>query len=125
MTRTLLTLSAALLVASAAAAAPPDPAALAATIDARVDAKMKAEGVKPAAPATDAEFLRRATLDVLGRIPTVAEARLFLDDKAPDKRAKLIDKLVANPAAINHAATVWRYSLVPQAAPTCASSSST
>jgi hypothetical protein len=116
MTRVLPTLSAALFAASAAPAAPPDPASLAAGIDARIDEKLTARGVKPAAPASDAEFLRRATLDILGRIPTVAEARAFLDDKSADKRAKLIDGLLANPAAVNHAATVWRYTLVPQAA---------
>jgi hypothetical protein len=116
MTRVLLTLSAALLAASAASASPPDPAALAARIDARVDEQIKARGVTPAPAASDAEFLRRATLDVLGRIPTVAEARAFLDDRATDKRAKLIDQLLANPTAINHTATVWRYALVPQAA---------
>jgi hypothetical protein len=66
MTRILLTLSAALLVTSTSVAAP-DPAALAAKIDARIDANLKAEGVTPAAPASDAEFLRRATLDILGR----------------------------------------------------------
>lgn len=45
---------------------------------------------------SDAEFLRRIYLDVLGRIPTVSEARAFLDDKAADKRTKLIDKLFAS-----------------------------
>ena len=60
-----------------AAAAAPEPTALATKIDAHIDAKIKAARVKPTAPATDAEFLRRATLDILGRIPTVAEARPF------------------------------------------------
>ncbi len=46
---------------------------------------------------SDADFLRRIYLDVLGRIPTVAEARAFLDDKGADKRTKLIDQLFASP----------------------------
>jgi len=47
---------------------------------------------------TDAEFLRRATLDLAGRIPTVDELRAFLDDARPDKRALCIDRLLAAPA---------------------------
>ena len=40
----------------------------------------------PVGPADDAEFLRRVCLDLVGKIPTAAEARDFLDDPAPDKR---------------------------------------
>jgi hypothetical protein len=54
---------------------------------------------KLAAPvASDAEFLRRVTLDLNGTIPTAAETRAFLGDSDPDKRRKLIDKLLASPA---------------------------
>lgn len=53
---------------------------------------------KHAAPlAADAEFVRRVTLDLSGTIPTTAEARAFLADTDPDKRVKLIDKLLAAP----------------------------
>jgi len=47
--------------------------------------------------ADDAEFLRRIYLDLAGRIPSVKEARAFLEDKSADKRAKLIDQLLAGP----------------------------
>ena len=50
-----------------------------------------------AGPATDAEFLRRASLDLAGLLPTVAEARAFLDDKDAAKREKLVDRLLASP----------------------------
>lgn len=110
----LFALLAALAVSLSASAAPPDPTGLAAKIDARINEKLKAHNLKPAEAAGDAEFHRRATLDILGRIPTVAEARAFLDDKSPDKRAKLIDRMIGSPAAINHAATQWRYALVAQ-----------
>ena len=43
--------------------------------------------------ATDEEFLRRVYLDITGTIPTADKARAFLDDKSPDKRAKLIDEM--------------------------------
>jgi hypothetical protein len=53
---------------------------------------------KKAAPlATDAEFLRRVTLDLTGTIPSAADARAFLADPTPDKRVKLIDRLLASP----------------------------
>ena len=58
-----------------------DPAdKLAALIDQLLAADWEARGVKPAAPADDAEFCRRVYLDVIGRAPKVAETREFLDD---------------------------------------------
>src|SRR4051812_20739681 len=65
------------------AAAREGPAAaqeLPAAIDARVAEKWQAVGAGPAPPADDAEFLRRVTLDLTGTIPSVSEARDFLDD---------------------------------------------
>src|SRR5262249_47781757 len=53
---------------------------------------------KPAsARGDDAEFLRRIYLDLAGRIPSVQEARAFLQDNADDKRTKLVDRLLAGP----------------------------
>jgi hypothetical protein len=60
-------------------------------------------GVNPAT-ASDAEFLRRASLDIIGMPPTADEARAFLADAAPDKRQKLIDKLFASPQHARHLA---------------------
>lgn len=57
----------------------------------------KAEGKPAAALADDAEFLRRVHLDFAGRIPSAAQTRAFLQDTAPDKRAKVIDQLLASP----------------------------
>src|SRR6266404_2722907 len=74
-----------------AADAPLDAAALAARIDAHVNARLAEQGVKPVALADDAAFLRRVYLDLTGRIPRVADVRDFLDDKTPDKRARLIE----------------------------------
>ena len=51
----------------------------------------------PADRSSDAELLRRVSLDFSGRIPTSAAVRAFLDDASPDKRQKLIDSLLASP----------------------------
>ena len=50
--------------------------------------------INPSAPATDGEWCRRLHLDILGRIPTVDELNAFLADKDPDKRTKLVAKLL-------------------------------
>jgi hypothetical protein len=54
---------------------------------------------------SDAEFLRRVSLDLIGYPPTAAEARAFLADPAPDKRVKLVDQLLASPRFSRHLAT--------------------
>jgi hypothetical protein len=104
------------LIARPSFAAPPDPAKLAAQIDARIDARLKAEGATPAPAADDAEFLRRAYLDLAGRIPAPRDVHDFLADKTPDKRAKLIDSLLESPRHATHFAAVWRAALLPEAA---------
>jgi hypothetical protein len=56
-----------------------------------------ARGQPASATADDAEFLRRVFLDFAGRIPSAAEASAFLQDRAADKRARLIDRLLESP----------------------------
>ena len=63
-------------------------------IDHYIFGKMERDGVPHAPQASDVEFLRRVTLDLTGRIPARAEVRAFLADDDPDKRDKLIDRLV-------------------------------
>jgi Protein of unknown function (DUF1549)/Protein of unknown function (DUF1553) len=73
-------------------------AASASFIDQLAAKKMNADGVVPAPPAGDAEFLRRVSLDLTGRIPSVDRAAAFLDDSNAGKRAALIDELLSSPA---------------------------
>ncbi len=71
-------------------------------------------GIKLAPIADDSEFLRRLSLDLIGHIPTPAEARAFIDDRHADKRTKKIDELLARGAFLNHFASVYRQLWVPQ-----------
>src|SRR6266446_3867751 len=73
-----------------------DPSNLA-TIDKYLFADMQANGVTPADKTNDFEFIRRVTLDLTGRIPTPARVLSFTSDKSADKRARLIDELLAKP----------------------------
>ena len=66
-------------------------------VDAMLRASWEENSVKPSKPATDEEFLRRAYLDVLGRIPNINEANAFLKSKDAGKRAKLVEYLLAHP----------------------------
>ncbi len=76
-------------------------------IDAEVRAAWQREKLTPAGRSTDAAFLRRISLDLVGSIPTHDEAKAFLQDADPRKRAKLIDKLLADPRFARHQADVW------------------
>ncbi len=72
-----------------------------------------AGGIESAAEAGDGEFLRRAYLDLTGVIPRASEVREFLADERPDKRAQLIDRLLASPRHATHIATTWRNRILP------------
>lgn len=73
----------------------------------RIDAAIESGLVgSPAAPADDATLCRRLYLDLAGRTPSVAEAREYLADPAPDKRARLVDRLLASPEFSRHF-SVW------------------
>ncbi len=76
-------------------------------IDELVFARLQALGVPPAHGCTDAVFVRRVFLDVIGTLPTAAETIDFLKDKAPGKRAALIDQLLARPEYADYWGMKW------------------
>jgi hypothetical protein len=80
------------------AAHKPASAYAAGSIDSYIFADLETNGIAPASPTTDWEFIRRVTLDLTGRIPTVDRVLRFVADTTPDKRAKLVDELLAAPA---------------------------
>lgn len=73
-------------------------------VDHYLDARLAGEGLRPAPSAGDATLIRRLTLDLNGRIPSAAETRLYLESSEPDKRAKLVDRLMASPGFVRHQA---------------------
>lgn len=81
---------------------PIDPVAAAARVDELVLEGLKKEKLEPNADASDEVFVRRAHLDLIGRIPTKAETVAFLQSQEPDKRAKLIDALIGSDGYVSH-----------------------
>jgi len=92
-----------LLLATLSAPAAP----LRAVIDREVAQGWKTGKVEPAQLANDATFLRRSYLDLTGTVPTYAEARVFLDDAAKGKRAKLVDRLLTDKRHARHQMQIW------------------
>ena len=82
-------------------------------IDELVWAKLQKLNIVPSAPAKDSTFLRRAYLDVIGRLPTAAEAKAFLDDASPDRRERLVDRLLDRPEYADFQANKWADLLRP------------
>jgi len=76
-------------------------------IDDHVLAKLGALNIPPSPICTDEEFIRRAFLDAAGILPTPAEVETYLADKAPDKRAKLIEHLLARPEFVDYWSYKW------------------
>jgi hypothetical protein len=91
-----------------------DAPALTRLIDQAIQQQLTMEKATPAPLADDAEFLRRAYLDITGVIPPADKAVAFLDSKHLDKRAQLIDELLASPHYGRHMADLWQEQLVGQ-----------
>ena len=70
-------------------------------VDEEIFGAMDTAKVRPALPSSDAEFLRRVTLDLTGRIPDAATVTAFLADTAADKRGRMVDTLLASDAFVD------------------------
>ncbi len=84
-----------------------DVKASAANVDKIVQAMWKRENIKPRKKIDDVGFMRRAYLDVVGRIPTFDEAEEFVKSQDPKKRQKLIEKLVESEGFVSHSFNLW------------------
>ena len=69
--------------------------------------QLKRLHLQPSPPADDATFIRRASLDTLGRLPTPAEVRAFVEDARADKHARLADRLLSAPEYVDFWAYKW------------------
>lgn len=76
-------------------------------IDRLVYARLKQLGHLPSETCTDAEFIRRVTLDGAGLLPTVEETKAFLASTDPKKREKWIDQILQRPEWADHWAVKW------------------
>ena len=92
-------------------------------IDSLVWDQLERLRIEPSEMASDAEFMRRACFDVIGTLPTAAEARCFIEQSDHEKRARLIDELLSRPEYADFWATRWsdilrvdRDKLTPQGA---------
>jgi hypothetical protein len=63
--------------------------------------------IEPSQPAEDTEFIRRASLDVCGTLPTADEVAAYLNDTRADKRRRLIDRLLDRPEYATYFALKW------------------
>lgn len=98
---------------------------LAAWIDERFEKEYERLGVKPAAVVDDATFLRRLSIDLQGRIPTVAQLRDFVADEGSFKRPDYVDRLLTADSrpdryarrSSENLARVWRRMMIPASSP--------
>lgn len=76
-------------------------------IDPYLVASWKRLNISPSMPASPEEFLRRASLDICGTLPTPGEVQDYLADRRTDKRARLIDRLLERPEYASYFAQKW------------------
>jgi hypothetical protein len=74
-------------------------------IDEQVDRQLARLNLPASPECGDPEFVRRAYVDTIGRLPSVEEARAFLADPAPTRRDALVDRLLAMPEFVDY----WTY----------------
>lgn len=74
-------------------------------IDELVIAQLRQLRLKPSERCSDEDFVRRAFLDTIGKLPTVEETRRFLDDGSPDKRTGLVEALLQREEFVDY----WSY----------------
>lgn len=76
-------------------------------IDSLVLDQLQALQLAPSPRCDDSTFIRRATLDTIGRLPTLAETEQFMSDPAEDKRDRYIESLLASDAFVDYWAYKW------------------
>jgi hypothetical protein len=76
-------------------------------VDHLVNDQLRRLGLPPSQVCDDATFLRRATIAIAGRVPSVNESRGFLADESPQKRVELVNRLLDSTDYADNFATKW------------------
>jgi hypothetical protein len=87
-------------------------------VDQQLAAGWKAAELTPSPDAEDGEWLRRAALDLSGRIPSLPVLNAFLEDDSPDKRAAFVGRMLSEDHFAQHFSRVWATQLVGRSADT-------
>lgn len=91
-----------------------DQPALTQLIDQQVKAGLLKNEVQASGPCTDAEFIRRVYLDLIGVVPPPEKVKSFLESREPNRRARLIDELLANPRYGTYFGEIWTDAMLPK-----------
>lgn len=83
-------------------------------VDELLDERLQELGWQPTGECDDASFIRRASLDLTGNLPTATEVIEFLQSKKANKRAELVKRLLSAPQSANHLGTTWAKWLLPE-----------
>lgn len=86
-------------------------------INEQIRQSWKDNEIEPSPVAEDSEWLRRVYLDIVGHIPTAEEVEAFIADKDKQKRSKVVDKLLDDPAYTRNWTTIWTNLSIGQQTP--------
>jgi hypothetical protein len=75
--------------------------------NAMLEREWAARGITPAPKCDDATFLRRASIDIVGTIPSPEDVTLFLNDKSTDKRVRAVERMLSSPRYADHWTSYW------------------
>ena len=86
-------------------------------IDANIQQGYEDNEIKPSAVASDEEWVRRVYLDIVGRIPTLEEAKRYLSDESPRKKNVLIGELLDSQDYVRNFTTIWTNNCIGRRTP--------
>ena len=90
-----------------------DALSLSKRVDEIIHKRAKSEGIPIAGLADDAAFIRRLSLDLLGKIPSLTDSRDYVENEDPDKRWDWVERYLKDPRYSMHFAAIYRNILLP------------
>lgn len=92
-----------------------DAKSVASQVDERINEQLQRRGILLSPRTSDAEFLRRSSLDITGRLPTPEEIARFAHDSDSEKRPKLVERLLQSDGYARNRARYWRDAILYRA----------